>query len=697
MATPTRSQAVSTPKPQPHLSTPNRLMASPRPGTSGNSNPNRPLAYKSPAVKTPASLQGHTHHISASSQPSSTPAAAGAIHDDLLALNSPAAALMASLGPTGMTPLGSGPDGLGITTSLQGTSVRGAGTPVNPEAERLHRAHLVADILKSRVAGRGVTREGVERIAQLQGFTTLWDDENLTIAGNAVDLEVIFDAADRDRVTDVSLNLNTSDSEEPQPQIRGSEILKDNLKPLNMVLGSPQWMSLDTFESNLQYLSQLDHIEGGAPCFEAVTGLYDAFQKIWNVERQKFSGRTTRQHLRRTAVGRPSLDRKPILGLALDYWCAKEDLQEKTADGEVEPSANASPHLYTARIACEPGSPSTVLAKQWVSESAITQDVDTDGDIEAAKVRPDWQDPVDNATGADQDVTADSDKPATLSSTVLDMHFVCHLLSEVYLPLNVAAHLNVDLTMVELKHELTVTYQTALQKHFNTTQAGSASTSQERWPRTLPALDEDHTPQWRRHSYALHSAQHAAALWCYPVKQLKFTHPRQLAAVIPILRQYALLWSILRSLVDGVTEHNSDPATSGRKAQSAPEGTSRPLKRSNTKTLGSQIGGLPNSNAIVTGADVLPVDLTLDIISDISRARLDVIVPLRGSLAKGRQSPFLSVSLEVCPDGKVEVKHVRGIHADNSNLRSKIARILTITEDIGLLIEWLLEKSRAEL
>ncbi|KAL2441529.1 hypothetical protein ABEF95_015345 [Exophiala dermatitidis] len=696
MATPSRSQTVSTPKP--HLSTPNRMMASPRPGTSGISS--RPLAYKSPAVKTPASVQGHTHGVSVSSQPASTPAAAAALHDDLLALNSPAAALIASIGQTGMTPMPSGGDGLGISTSLQSNSGRGPVAPANPELERVQRAHLVADILKTKVAGHGTTREGVERIAKLQGFTTLWDDENLTIAGNAVDLEVIFDARERDRVTDVSLKLNTSETEEPELQESGSEILKDNLRPLHTVNGPPQWTDLNTFEANLQYLSQLDRIEGGAPCFEAVNGLYDAFQKIWNAEKERFSGRTARQGPSRSAVGRPFIDRKPVLGLGLDYWCTRQDLQEEALNGNGEHHDDPSSHLYTARISCEPGPPSTVLTSRWVSGDVLVPVSQTVGDMEAEKLMPDWQDPAQDAHGLNTSDKTDSgeangDKPAGSPPTLLDMHFVSCLEPEVYLPLNIAAHLNADLPMVELKQELTVTYQTALQKHFNANHTGSASASQERWPRSLPTLGEKPP---RQHSYALHSAQHAAVLWCYPVKQLKFNHPRQLAAVIPVLRQYALLWSVLRSLVDyGVVQQDtvSESAVSPAQARSSSE--AGPVKRSNAKTQRSKLDSLLNPDRTVTEIDILPVDLSLDVISDISKAKLDLIVPLSGPPSKMRQSPFVSVSLEFCPGGDIHVPTIRGVQFnDESKLKDKIIRVLTATEDLGLLVEWLLEQARSQ-
>lgn len=697
MATPTRSQTASTPKP--HLSTPNRLMASPRPGTSGN--PNRPLAYKSPAVKTPASAQGHGHHFSVSSQPSSTPLAGVAIHDELLALTSPATALIASLGPTGMTPLGGGGDGLGITTNLQGSGVRPTAGPVNPEIERLQRVQLVAETLKSRLAGHGVTREGVERIAQLQGFTTLWDDENLTIAGNTVDLEVMFHAGDRDRVRDVSLKLNPSDSEEPQLQERGTRILKDNLKPLSTLNGTPQWTSLDTFESNLQYLSELDHIEGGVPCFEAVDNLYDAFQKIWNAEKDMFKGKSAQQRLGRNAIGRTSMDRTPRLGLCLDYWITKQDVQQP-AEGKTIDTAEDPANLYSARISCEPGAPSTIVTRHWLSDQVFMQDAQAKLGNEAENLKPSWLDPShDQGSSMKAEAGEPSlEKPVEVVPSVLDMHFVCSLLPEVYLPLTVAANLNMELTMLEMDQELTVTYQMALQEHFNATKAsGAKSISEERWPRSLPTNTDSDPLSFRRHSYALHSAQHAAPLWCYPVKQLRFTHPRQLATVLPVLRQYALVWSILRSLVDyGTTgpEHESVPLNSTARGTQT-RLTARPAKRSNRKAVTSSLDDFLGANGTTASDDVLPVDLSLDVISDISRARLDLYVPLNSMLAKGRKSPFIFVSLNICQGGEIEIKDLRGMHSpgeDDTNLRQKILRILTATEDVGLLVEWLIEQVR---
>ncbi|KAI1609033.1 mediator of RNA polymerase II transcription subunit 1-domain-containing protein [Exophiala viscosa] len=686
MATTPRSQAISTPKPHP---TPSRLMASPRPGTSGNAS--RPLAYKSPAVKTPASAQGHGHHVSVSSQPSSTPLAAVAIHDELLALNSPAAALMASIGPTGLTPLPSGADGLGITTNLPGNSVRPSATSVNPEMERLHRLQLVADTLKSRVSGYGVTREGVERTAQLHGFDTAWDDDNLTIAGIAVELEVMFDSIDRDHVKDVSLKLNAPDSEEPQLLEQGTDILKQNLEPSITVKGIPQWKGLDTFQSNLQYLSQLDRIEGGVPCFQAINSLYNAFQKIWTAEKERFNGRSVQQRLRRGAIGRPALDQEQRLGLSVDYWVGGQAMQQEA----VGPPGGEQ--MHTARFFCDPGTPSTVLTKEWISDRVLIENIQAEGDASNETPQPDWKDPANDANEFEK---AGSDEPAMertgeISSNVLNMHFACSLSPTVYVPINVAATLNVEMAMFEMNQELAITSQMILQEHFNASKVGGAKTvSEERWLRCLPAPMEGDPLRYRRHSYALHSAQHAAALWCYPVTQLSFNHPRHFAAAIPILRQYALVWSLLRSLVNyGEIEPSHQLPTARQKQPPVTNKSGRPSKRSNAKVIGVTLDTIVGTNGSKTdNDDVLPVDVSLDVFSDISKARLDVFAPFQGKPATSRQGAFLFLSVNICRDGIIEVNDLKGLHPSVAS-SDQIVRILTATEDIGLLVEWLLERT----
>jgi hypothetical protein len=576
---------------------------------------------------------------------------------------------------------------------------------MNPEVERLHRAQLVVETLKRRVGGHGITREGVERIAQLQGFTTLWDDDNLTIAGNCVDLEVNFEAGGRDNVRDVSLKLNISEtvaeSEDPQFQEQGTQIIKGNLHSVAVINGVSHWRSLDAFTSNLEYLSQLDRIETGSPCFNAVGGLYHTFRQIWDAEKARFPGRSAWQHLRQSTVGRPVMDRKPQLGLALDYWASGQD-PGQPADATGDDAVEAGADLYTAHISCEAGLPSTAIMEKWLSDGILVEDTDSMLEGDTVKSKPDWKipahDPEALLAKPDNEGTA-GEKPTDASPNILDLHFYCDLAPEVYLPLNVAANLNVEITMVSIDQESALTYQAALHKHSNTTDInGNGSASAERWPRCLPVPDDANPNRLRKHSYALHSTQNAPALWCSPVKHLNFTHPKQIAAALPILRQYVVLWRILRSLVEYT--HPGEAKSSPQKlvTSSISDTPARPLKRTNKKTPSFELGDLFKMTGALSNEEPLPIDLTLDVFSDVAKARLDLYIPLVASQSRQQKSAFIFLGLCICHGGVIEVRDLRGLPsslADATNFRPKVIRVLEATEDIGLTVEWLLEQAAA--
>jgi hypothetical protein len=694
MATPNTSQNVSTPKP--HL-TPSRNTGTPRPGTANAGK--RPFAYKSPAMKTPASAQ-HSHQIGApSSQPSSTPLPGINLHDDLLALNSPATALIAGLGSTGLTPLAGGGDGLGITNNMAlGHAPNGLSATVSPELQRFHNLRLVLDTLKDRIGGRGITKEGVERIAQIHGFTTLWDDENLTVAGNAVELEIVFDPV-QTHVSNATFKLNISETEEPQLQERGTQILKENLAAHNDFSTARQWKSPQDFEANIKYLSQLDHLEGGVPCFDAVKILYETFKKIWDAEETKVSYKGLRQHLKQGATGRATLDQDARLGLSLAYWVRRSTKARHSSDHDGD-SIDDPSDLYTAHIGFESGPPSIAWTTNWITDQILSSQVEGSSILDSITdiLKPDWQDAY--ATGQDvdpADKTSSQDvemqgQGITLPK-LLNMHFVLSLLPEVYIPLNVASNLNVELTMLTMKQELATTYHKALQDHMNkATYAEVQPLSGERWSRSLKlGFGTQH------HTYALHPAQHGTALWCYPVNQLVFCHPRQVAHVLPILRQHALVWGILRSLVD---DRSKDESSLGGLSDVAATNSSsqRRTKRSNAKPTATKLDDLLNKSLRLAGQEALPIDVSLDVMSDLAKTRIDVIVPLRGKSAQNRQKPFIFLSFLVCAGGVLEMKDLRGVQGDNSNdmsLHRGVLRALELTEDLGLVAEKLLERANS--
>ena len=300
MATPTRIQVASTPK-NPFNTTPSRSNASPH--TNLGAFGNKTVAGKSPAVKTPASVYGHTHKMSISSHPTSTPLATSTLPEDIMNINTPA--LLASMGATGLTPLPSSVDGLGIATG--GTVLPGPQdihAPKDPARERHERLREVEDLFKSRTAGRGITRKHIERLASINRFDTGFDEEVLSIAGQRrVDLEILFNLEPSDTVKKVSLKLNLPDQDDAIYQKDASRVLTENLT--NVPSDSFPWHDLSDFSANLAYLSCLEHVNTDANCFQVTDNLYDIFRQIWMEEKKRMKWRHDQHHLCKSNVGQP--------------------------------------------------------------------------------------------------------------------------------------------------------------------------------------------------------------------------------------------------------------------------------------------------------------------------------------------------------------------------------------------------------
>ncbi|RMZ84347.1 hypothetical protein DV738_g564, partial [Chaetothyriales sp. CBS 135597] len=508
--------AVSTPK-GPLPSTPNRPMASPRPGSSAVAH--KSLAYKSPAVKTPA------YAVSISSQPSSTPLAAAAIHDELLALNSQAAAIINSIGPSGLTPLPASQDGLDITTPGQtalstSREVRLAG---DPETQRLARLQNAVASLKSKAIGRGVTRQSAERVARLQGFEALWDEDILTIAGNIVEIEIHFSPVNRDRIADLVLKLNPADGES-QTQSEAADILKK----LVGAGSAADEGDLDAFARNMAYLAQMDRVAVQPNAFELTGSLYQTLSSIWDKEKKAMSWRTELQHARKGAFGRVHYDEPPSLGLSLDYW------QAKLYDADSPATAAA---VFQARFACESAAPGILASQTWLTPEVLVSEPKTENVLESQDsiLVPDWKS---DEPHSDSAPGADSQQHSQTAPTV-DARFLCDLEPEILLPHNVALKLNSQADILSIDQSRALTYQAALLEHRSTVAPANSvvdATAETRWSRRLPVFRPDGQFEQVDHSYAVYAWPSHSELWVVPVSKLSFSHPKDLATGIKVLR-----------------------------------------------------------------------------------------------------------------------------------------------------------------
>jgi Mediator of RNA polymerase II transcription subunit 1 len=642
-------------------------MASPRPGTSATAQ--KSLAYKSPAVKTPASAHGHAHNISVSSHPSSTPLAANAIRDELLNLDSPAAALINSIA--------SGQDGLGITTHPQGTPARDTQAPRSPEAQRLHRLQQVVNALKSKMVGRGVTREGVERVAHVQGFEALWDDDILTIAGNIVELEITFDPLIKHKVSDIVLKFNTADGESHTQQ-EATTVLRAQVGVSDPI------EDLGDFSMNVEYLAQMDRIDTTPNSFEVTGRLYETFRHIWEEEKKRMKWKHEAQHLCRSSIGRPSLDSGPRLGVKVDYWREKQndDTDALLREDENEiPASVAVNGLKQARISCEAGPPSISSTLKWVSPK-ILDETEPDNVLDEVDnlQQPAWlasRSAADNAgQGLEGDLT--TEQPTEESLKFLDAHFVCELDPGILVPLTTAIRLSTEHNMLNIDQEKATLYPQALQTTRNAQLVDHSDDLVEpRWLRQLPSRSGATTT----HSYALFPATLGTELWFYPLSKLKFGHPRQLADAIPVLRQYTVLSALMRNLVTA-------PAPVLRSSvPSKPSDKLRVTKRSNRP---AKLNGLDGTDASSQNPSAQSVDISLDVVSDPTACKLELIAALPTSAQPKKGTPFIHLVIVIRPNGVIDVSELSGVvEADIKRLKSKLSRMLMATEDIGLVLEWL--------
>lgn len=651
-------------------------------------------------MKTPASIHGHAHRISTSSHPTSTPLAASLLADDILNLNTPsAAALMATMGTTGLTPLPATQDGLGISTSIPGGSTQDGGTTRNPQLDRFTRLKEIAQTLKQKSAGRGVTMESIKQVAQINGFDADWDNDVnvLTLAGKKyVEVEIAFNKEDINVVDKTTFKLNLSDEEEAILQQKDSQILQNNLTD-----GEHEnlpWHDLTDFSANLEYLGQLEHVETPGNCFKVIDNLYDTFQRIWLEEKERMKGRHGLHHVCQSNVGEPKRNAEGRLGISSRYWVDGQSLftkQESKAGGKSEHDTD-----WTAKFLIENGQPSIPVSQKWLADEPLVSTV-TAEDIfrDSTTEKPVWLDPDRslNKVSSDSDPMK-LDEPATQMNENLNIRFVCHLEPDVLVPLQVAQGLNQTSRLFEM-------HQNDLQTYYHLMDANVDRTAQSlgRWTRSQQVFDKQGKPKESVHSYILYAGNGG---WAYPIKRFSFWHPRQYAEAIPVLRQYALVNTLLKS----VAAHESPDPTEEASRASSPDDRrvltdrTKVIKRTNKPRLEARLSSILRPSAAIASSDrdPLPVDIRLDPhqSSENKSCRIDLRIPLslnvlsRAALTRLGGKPFIVFTIDILRNGIVEILNIEGIDLKEKSeeMKKRLAGVVRASEDLGVVVDWLLRE-----
>ncbi|KUL92306.1 hypothetical protein ZTR_02423 [Talaromyces verruculosus] len=714
MATPSRPNPGATPT---------HLTSSPHPSAVPMG---RGLSHKSPSIiKTPsASGTVHGHHLSTSSHQGATPLTATAGLDDPVSLSSPSA-LLALGGFTGMSPALNVQDGL-VSSGMNDSDIRaltlGLGGSRNHEEERRKRIEEVVQILRGRVAGRGVSREAVERLGRLEGFESIWQEDSLSIAGNSVDLEIEFYPGE-DNVKDVSLSYASLEGEsESERRDKATSVLKGDLIQTPEERENRAWKSLKRFQSNLERLAKLDHLSQEINCFEAVESLFESLQKVWDAENQRGTFHSVYDHLCRGSIGRPSLHKRGRVGMGLEYWVdghrilnakqtrkSEDSMAIDTDDNEADQDK-----LRSVTIECEEGFPSLRISKDWVGTEVLTT-VQPNDTPNSSQTVVNWMEPPPTL----QPSVSDLDTGMVGSGTA-NRRFVAKLEPHIHVPLLIANDIYRHLGLTLPQEYRTTTYDDLLvsgwtsgSMNSNESMASESLEMPEKRRRTaVLSFDEKNEPVQKNHSYSFQAFEAAPGM---TIREFPFSHPRQLADIFPIFRQYSLLATLLQKVfprkeIVGRSVHESKGSSktsdtlsmSGNSTATseqismlsngdANEDLLNSLLRENTDSTGTI--SLHNDSQIGDESDIR-VDITLR--TQVGQAPLII---LSITLPETRQKA--SVSFEIRLNGRVNVVQasgLAGLESQNDQSMAKIHkrlnRVLEVSEDLSILVEYVVSQLR---
>lgn len=468
--------------------------------------------------------------------------------------------------------LGLTPKGTGFTpVAMQMTGSSGGINSIlaaqDQEEERKRRIGSIIAMIADRWGF--VSQEGVERCAKRLGLDALWEDgmgegkRMLTIAGTAILLEVEFEA---EEVMGCVLSFPGSGEDVGGRAAGGAEVLRRNLR-------GQGYVRLEGFVENLEILGRMDRLGGDKiSCFDATDGLFRSLERLWRweTEREKQQGKEMAEEeiiCRRS--GRPRMHTRKRVGLALQYWMERRLVlgEEKEADemdvddqeaGEVDDEAD----IWSAIIECEAFSaelyPSIRVSDAWVSQ-AVEKPVPVEhNDMPGNDSTIDWQEPsptlVQPAEQGERAATVTESNPLQQPKQP-DVRFVAKFEPPVVVPLQTALqiHNSVGLAIPQ-EMILSTTYESLL---FADIDAQNPSTEPRIVEKTVPSYDSaSFTSTSHVHKYSLFPQQQD---WARAITHLPFSHPRQIVAVLPILRQWALTGSILRRAF--VTNPNEEPTS----------------------------------------------------------------------------------------------------------------------------------------
>jgi hypothetical protein len=606
------------------------------------------------------------------------------------------------------------------------------------DAERTRRLHNIIDTLKHK-PGR-VSVENVLALCSRLGIEPHKEPNSwLVPIGESNLLEIFFQG---DEVEKVDLQGGFDNHNESIGfGASGTKIIYRNLQPLPGQ--SKINATLERFADNLEKLVTLDKLgspqNGGVSCYEAIAGVYTSLRKLFEHEKKMAlalleEGTPNRFHRVEREVlckksGRPRPNTGDRLGLNLEYWMDRRhiipksrtkaassdkgkekmdvDIQEHSEYPEDNDDLNTNT-VYSLTLECE-HSPSALYTPIRISDDWISDAVEKPVDANDANALDsiilntpsiDWQEPKPTfleppaPSGDDDAMNLDAD-PGRLPN----IRFVAKFNPPLVVPITTYIQLYQSVG-VEPPQDFTATTFVGLALRPNELDpaiTGTAGATTHVIRSTRTTLDRDLSGNEKDTTLNL-SLYVPKMEYSRRLESLPFAHPKQLVAILPVLRQYAFTTSLLASsflepaprkdaslLTPPVTPDTSADAplqvdVNLSYTPPAPRLTVYIPRPESSRTEEEKTSAAPESATPTGVADLL-----------------------EGLMADGNHSgPHapLSVTLEVHPNAELVVGEqnvVEGVTHEEHDLESqqqaadrvkRVARALEVSGDLGVWAQW---------
>ncbi|KAI4265076.1 MAG: hypothetical protein L6R35_007212, partial [Caloplaca aegaea] len=490
------------------------------------------------------------------------------------------------------------------------------------------------------------------------------------------------------------------------------------------------------FVENLERLARLDRLgTGGVNCFDAVEGVGGALRRVWEMEttKKRQATREERQEDIEMAVlckgsGKPTMHASGRLGQALQYWQESRHIsgRKRSADDmdidsppAKEAISSKEPTRWSATIECEPCS-SDLYPPIRVSSDWVTNDPCTDQQQEQHQ-----QDPFTSITPSESSPFTWHDPPPT---------FITSDPSAMDLSLSQSNNNNNNKTpdfrfTARLHPPLLVPLQTALNIYASVGAPLAQDSIQPTtfdsllFPATTPPTNERiaerelYTPggtKKKKHKYTLFTDPQAYAR---TIAEIPFAHPRQIVQLLPVLRQWAFISSLLRrcffpspssssssSSSSSLTRTNINGAAKDDTDDENEEDDNNNNDNNSPPSPSSQLENLLNPSPLASSkSKAKPKNIDISLAFSGAAPRFRLSFERQGEVADVGFCVGLNAEVG---DVDVFVLEGEGSGADNNEgagsssssregkdkagkRREKVKKVIEVGEDLGVLVEWI--------